>query len=357
MQTETRNDELATRRTPRPAPDDAFTLPLPVALFATCPPSTDPGPAYRDEVARVARWSERAGCTGILVYADNRLVDPWLVAQIVLESTERLAPLVAVQPAYMHPYSVAKLVASLGRLHGRKLFLNMVSGGFRNDLLALGDPTPHDLRYERLVEYTRIVLDLLAGEAPVSVEGSFYRTDKLKLQPALAPELRPGVFVSGSSAAGRDAARQLGALAVKYPGPATEEPVGEAGLAGIRVGIVARESDDAAWRVAYERFPGDRRGRLTHQLAMKTSDSAWHRELSERATASEGSPYWLFPFENYHTMCPYLVGSYERVGRELGRYVELGFGTVILDIPPSLDELAHTRRAIAAGAPTEAAAS
>ena len=64
--------------------------------------------SIRPAVADVARWSEAAGCEGILVYTDNGIVDPWLVSQLILQSTERLAPLVAVQPAYMHPYWVAK---------------------------------------------------------------------------------------------------------------------------------------------------------------------------------------------------------------------------------------------------------
>ena len=41
-------------------------------------------------------------------------------------------------------------------------------------------------------------------------------------------------------------------------------------------------------------------------------------------------------------MCPYLVGSYEQVGLELARYVNAGYRTVILDVPPSADELRHT---------------
>ena len=43
----------------------------------------------RRRVIEVARWSEDTGCTGILVYTDNSLVDPWLVAQIIIENTER----------------------------------------------------------------------------------------------------------------------------------------------------------------------------------------------------------------------------------------------------------------------------
>ncbi|MDP9308759.1 MAG: LLM class flavin-dependent oxidoreductase, partial [Actinomycetota bacterium] len=70
------------------------------------------GPSYLAQVVEVARWSERAGCRGMLIYTDNAIVDPWLVAQLVIENTERLCPLVAVQPLYLHPYTVAKMVTT-----------------------------------------------------------------------------------------------------------------------------------------------------------------------------------------------------------------------------------------------------
>jgi alkanesulfonate monooxygenase len=71
----------------------------PVQIFSTCPqPKATPRSRYLQEVADVARWSEDAGCAGILVYTDNSIVDPWLVSQVILQSTERLAPLVATQP-------------------------------------------------------------------------------------------------------------------------------------------------------------------------------------------------------------------------------------------------------------------
>src|SRR5918995_81789 len=133
-----------------------------IQLFSTCPQSTDgPRGEYLQRVADVARWSEEIGCEGILVYTDNSIVDPWLVSQVILQSTTKLAPLVATQPVYMHPYSVAKMVATLGFLYRRRLWLNMVAGGFKNDLTALNDATPHDKRYQRLVEYTLIVKKLL----------------------------------------------------------------------------------------------------------------------------------------------------------------------------------------------------
>jgi alkanesulfonate monooxygenase len=320
-------------------------------VFSTTPQSKDvPRDDYLRRVADVSRWSEEAGCHGILVYTDNGIVDPWLVSQVVIQSTERLSPLVAVQPVYMHPYSVAKMVTSLAFLHGRRVDLNMLAGGFKNDLLALGDETPHDERYERTVEYTQIVLDLLRGEAPLSVDGRYYQISNLRLTPPPPPELRPGVLISGSSPAGLAAAQKLGAIPVKYPKPPGEEGPADGGGPdefGVRVGIVAREDAQEAWRVAHERFPEDRKGQITHKLAMKVSDSHWHSQLSGRDPAAtedqdgEPNPYWLGPFQNYNTFCPYLVGSYGRVAKEIAHYMRLGSTHFILDIPPSEDELRH----------------
>src|SRR5512134_3521912 len=70
-----------------------------LSVFSTCPPSKDISARdYFHRVAEVARWSEHAGCKGILVYADNGLCDPWIVSEVILRHTTTLCPLVAVQP-------------------------------------------------------------------------------------------------------------------------------------------------------------------------------------------------------------------------------------------------------------------
>ena len=317
----------------------------PINVFATCPPSSGvPQEQYLERVAEIARWSEAAGCKGILVYSDNSLVDPWLLSQIIIQQTTRLCPLVAIQPIYMHPYAVAKQITSLAYLYGRQVYLNIVAGGFKNDLEALNDHTPHDQRYARLIEYTTIVMSLLDGASPVSFAGEFHAVRNLKLTPPLPKHLVPGVFVSGSSDAGVAAAKALSATAIKYPKPAGEEDPchDEVVSPGIRVGIIARERAEDAWEIARARFPEDRKGQLTRNLATKVSDSVWHKQLSEVDQTVEDSPYWLVPFNNYKTMCPYLVGSYEQVATELARYFSAGYRTVILDIPPDAQELTHT---------------
>lgn len=328
-----------------------MTAPAPPAspklrLYSTCPESVDgTGPAYQARIVEASRWSEDAGFTGILIYTDNRLVDPWQVAQVIVRNTRTLVPLVAVQPAYTHPYTVAKLVATIAHLFGRQVAINWVAGGFKGDLEALNEFIAHDERYDRLREYAQIVSSLVASDSSgsaISFQGKYYSVTNLRLSPTVSPMLQPITFVSGSSAQGRETAAALQAVAVHYPDePATHTPNSvDSTSSAVRIGLIARATSDEAWQVAEARFPLDRRGQVTHKLAMKSSDSEWHKTLSDKAKSqSDRSLYWLRPFENYHTFCPYLVGDFECVTDALVTYMKAGYFTYILDIPADVNDL------------------
>ena len=96
---------------------------------------------------------------------------------------------------------------------------------------------------------------------------------------------------------------------------------------------------------AHARFPEDRKGQVTHQLAMKASDSHWHQQLSglNQDELTESYPYWLTPFQNYKTFCPYLVGTYRSIAGIVARYIQTGFRTFITDIPADKEELLHQK--------------
>jgi alkanesulfonate monooxygenase len=333
-------------------------------LYSTCPHRLEAGGAtYATAVANAARWSDEAGYEGMLIYAANEApADPWLLAQIVVQATRGLSPLVAINPLYMHPFTAAKLVASIASLYGRRTDLNLIAGGFANDLAAFADVVDHDGRYRRLSEYVAILDALLRDERPVSFAGEFYRTDRMKLAAPPPAELRPRLFVSGSSAASLDFARLVGAISLHYPTFAEEDgPEAGAGdlRSGVRLGIITRPDGEAAWRVARARFPDDRRGQVRHMLAMSVSDSVWHKRLSalgERAPETAPNPFWLGPFQNDQDYAPYLVGDYDTVAKALALLIRAGRRWFIVDAPPDADEAQHVRAAFAR-AETFAAAS
>lgn len=313
-----------------------------------------PGDFYIDHLRQAARWSDQYGCRGMLIYTDNRSSDPWVLAQYVIAHTQRLSPLIAVQPFYMHPYSAAQKLAALARIYSRSIDLNFVAGGFQYDLAALGDRLEHDARYERLSEYGSILTKLLKGSA-VTVRGRFYDVCGLRLDWKLQHDLFPRLTVSGSSPAGLKCAGVLGAVAVMYPKPLEPEQIlspsslfseaQSAGLyTGIRIGILARESAEEAWAEANARFPKTFKGEEMRKAAVETSDSSWLHQLStlaERSSAATPAVYWLGPFGSFKSFCPYLVGAYDEVASYLSTYLRGGVRLVILDAPRDERDLDH----------------
>ena len=316
-----------------------------IDVYTTCPQSKEStSEAYLDEVARVAQWSD--GCAGMLIYSDNSILDAWMVAQHVLQNTYDLRPLVAVQPLYMHPYTVAKMVTSLAYMYRRPLALNMIAGGFKTDLESLCDPVSHDDRYARLIEYCTIIQLLLNGDVLTHL-GKYYQVKTLRLTPALPAHLRPTFLMSGSSPAGRAAVAATGAVGVEYPEPPTTIIAGEAPdyPRGIRIGILSRDTREQALQVAKERFPPNRRGQIERQMATKKSDSLWHQQLSQVTEGQEA--YSLEPFQFGYTSCPYLIGDHGTVAAALAHYLRIGYKTFILDIPRSLEDVIMAATAFA----------
>ncbi len=310
-------------------------------LLSSCPDSAGSQPdEYSRRVLDAARWAEQAGHSALLVHSNNHLSDPWVVAQMVMHETKHIAPIVTVQPLYSHPYAVAKKVATLAQQYGRAPHLNLASGAYRADLLSLGDTTPHDERYARLVEFGKVVQQLLRSEDPVVFDGNFYRLHKPAALAPLGRLQQPNFFVCATSEAGRDAARELGATTVHHV-----TTTAATATQCIRLGVIARETEEAAWDAAHARFPVNHATRFAHRLDLAWSDSRSQAELQAAADGEEnGSPHlWLTPFENRQAHCAYVVGSHADVAQQVRRWMDTGTHTFLLDDPGSESDLEHTR--------------
>lgn len=315
----------------------------PIRLIGSCPSlgAFNSGADYRTAIERLAGWADADGWEAVLIYTDHRQLDPWLVAQLILEHTQQLCPLVAIQPLYMHPFTLAQNIYSLAFLYGRQVCLNLVAGGFPRDLETLGDQTPHDKRYDRLIEYATIVDSLLNKRGLTTFSGEFYRVKNLQLPSVLPEVLRPAVMISGSSDAGLTVARKLGARAIQYLLPSqeyTERCFDPQLQYGTRLGVVIRKTTEEAWAAAHERYPPNPAGALVRQYAMSISDSVWVKELSKEIRVPAGHPYWLGPYQNGHASCPFLVGNPREIATELANYLRIGLTTFLLEVPESAED-------------------
>ena len=65
-------------------------------------------------------------------------------AHTAIARTERLSPLIAVNPIYMHPFSAAEFMSSYVQMFGRKVYLDMITGTALDYLEAMKDAVLHD---------------------------------------------------------------------------------------------------------------------------------------------------------------------------------------------------------------------
>lgn len=124
----------------------------------------------------------------------------------LLLATQRLKVIAAVHPGLWHPAVLAKLIATADHLSGGRAAVNVVSGWFKGEFTALGEPwLEHDERYRRAEEFIR-VLRASWTEDNTEFAGDFYRLRgyDLKPKPLSAPgRPHPEIFQGGNSTAAR----------------------------------------------------------------------------------------------------------------------------------------------------------
>ncbi|GLX05169.1 dimethylsulfone monooxygenase SfnG [Microbispora sp. NBRC 16548] len=124
----------------------------------------------------------------------------------LLLATQRLKVIAAVHPGLWHPAVLAKLLSTADHLSGGRAAVNVVSGWFKGEFTALGEPwLEHDERYRRAEEFIR-VLRTSWTEDKAQFQGDFYRLHGYDLQPKplSGPDRpHPEVFQGGNSTAAR----------------------------------------------------------------------------------------------------------------------------------------------------------
>jgi FMNH2-dependent dimethyl sulfone monooxygenase len=126
----------------------------------------------------------------------------------LLAATKRLKVIAAVLPGPWHPALLAKQIATISHLTEGRIAVNIVSGWFRGEFAAIGEPwLDHDERYRRSEEFIRAIRAVWA-EDNFTLRGDFYRFSNYTLKPKpLAP--LPEIFQGGSSRAARDMASRV----------------------------------------------------------------------------------------------------------------------------------------------------
>jgi alkanesulfonate monooxygenase len=130
------------------------------AISATRQGGRDVNLSYLRQIAQAA---DQLGYFGVLLPTGRSCEDSWVVASALAPLTEQLRYLVAVRPGLQSPTVAARMTATLDRLSGGRLLINVVTGGDPVENKGDGIFLSHDERYEVTREFLAIYSELLAG--------------------------------------------------------------------------------------------------------------------------------------------------------------------------------------------------
>lgn len=124
----------------------------------------------------------------------------------LLLATQRLKVIAAVHPGLWQPGVLAKLGATADHLSHGRFAVNVVSGWFKGEFTALGEPwLEHDERYRRSEEFIRALRGIWTTDN-FELPGDFYRIRDFSLKPKpyeVPGRAHPEIFQGGNSTAAR----------------------------------------------------------------------------------------------------------------------------------------------------------
>lgn len=312
-------------------------------------------PATNQYMRQIAVAAESLGYDGLLIPTGSSCLDPWVTASSLAPVTQRIKLLVALRTSISNPTSSARQAASLDEALGGRLLLNVVPGGDPAELAAEGVFLRHDERYEAADEFLTIWRRVLEGES-VDFAGKHIRVENAQnfFPPVQKPY--PPLYFGGSSAAAHDlAAKHVDAyLTWGEPPAAVAEKIadvraraaqhGRTVRFGVRLHVIVRETNEAAWAAADELIKYlDDETIAKAQANYASMDSEGQRRMAAlhggRRDQLEVAPnLWAGVGLVRGGAGTALVGDPQTVAARLQEYADLGVDTFVLSGYPHLEE-------------------
>jgi alkanesulfonate monooxygenase len=304
---------------------------------------------------QIAQAADELGYEGVLLPTGVSCEDAWVVASSIIPLTRLLKFLVAIRPGLMSPSLAARMAATFDRLSDGRLLINVVTGGDPVELAGDGLHLEHDARYDLTDEFLTVWRRELAGET-VSLDGRYLdiRNGKL-LIPALQKP-HPPLYFGGSSPAAQQIAAKHVDLYLTWGEPPDQvaekiasvrrlaEAEGRTMRFGIRLHVIARETNDEAWRDAEALISRVDEATIARaqsvfarmdshgQARMKTL----HNGLRDNLEISPN--LWAGVGLVRGGAGTALVGDADTVAARMREYSELGIDTFIMSGYPHLEE-------------------
>jgi alkanesulfonate monooxygenase len=307
---------------------------------------------------QVAEAVDGLGFAGALLPTGRSCEDAWVIASSFVPVTRRMKFLVAVRPGLVSPTVSARMALSLDRISGGRCLINVVTGGDPTELAGEGLHLDHDARYEITDEFLTIWKPLLEGKE-VDFEGRHLKVIGGRL--LIDRERRPNVplYFGGSSDAGIEVAAKHVDLYLTWgepPAQAGEKiarvrkraaELGRSVRFGMRLHIIVRETEAAAWSAANELIRYVTADAIVvAQQTFARMDSVGQRRMVQLHSRDredlEVSPnLWAGIGLVRGGAGTALVGDPKTLSRRLQEYLDVGIDTFVLSGYPGLEEAYH----------------
>jgi alkanesulfonate monooxygenase len=349
----------ASQRTVWEAPPGTSAAALPTQTEAGIPV----GPVVnRDYVAELARAHEASGFDRVLIAQMSSMPDGFVVADQVLNATDRLKVLLAHRPGFLAPTLAARAFATLDAFHPGRVAMHVITGGDDADQQRDGDYLTKEERYRRTDDFLTVVRKTWASEAPFDHDGEFYKVTGA--WSSVRPATPIPVYFGGASA---DAVRVGGRHADAYafwgePLEGIRQRIAEVRAAAAPFGrdprfsvslrpIVA-DTEEEAWAIAEDVLARAKARYETTgpQVRSFGKDAVGSKRLVEAAEKSDvhDSRLWtaLAKVTGGAGNSTSLVGTFEQVAEGLLAYVDLGVTTLLIRGFDPLEDARKYRRLI-----------
>jgi len=316
-----------------------------------------------DYLKQVAVAADTLGYDGVLIPTGRSCEDPWVVASALAAVTRKLRFLVALRPGLMTPTLAARMAATFDRVSNGRLLVNLVTGGDVAELEGDGLFLNHAERYEASAEFIRVWRDLLAAShenGEISFEGKHVTVKGARVLYPPIQRPHPPVYFGGSSEAAHDLAAEQVETYLTWGEPpadvakkiadvrARAAKHGRTVRFGIRLHVIVRETDAAAWAAADELISKlDDQTVARAQAVFAKMDSEGQRRMAAlhaggtRRTreALEISPnLWAGVGLVRGGAGTALVGDPKTVAARIEEYAALGIDTFVFSGYPHLEE-------------------
>ncbi len=304
---------------------------------------------------QIASAADRSGYEGVLLPTGRSCEDSWVVASALIPATERLKFLVAVRPGLQAPSAAARMAATLDRLSGGRLLINVVTGGDPVELEGDGLFLDHDARYDLTGEFLTVWRGLMRGET-VDFVGRHIKVKGAKLMFPPLQQPHPPLYFGGSSGAGQEIAAEHVEHYLTWGEPPEEvarkldqvrlraRQRGRQLRFGIRLHVIVRETAAEAWRAAEDliRYVDEAKIEAAQEVFARMDSVGQQRMARLHGGAREGleiSPnLWAGVGLVRGGAGTALVGDPETVAARIKEYAALGVESFILSGYPHLEE-------------------